>query len=246
MIFLAKREPPVPGTPLNLIVRIPHPGGNSLGGPQIKNLEKEDPPLKTTPKIDLGSFGVLGLEITPPYPLSVFQGGGFLQSNYRKKEKSKMIKERFVTKTFQKKTYFFHWQESPSSPSRTKERRKEISLVLFFATEIPTRSVAAANCAPFMGHSTVTFESFRTALRSGVSCQENKKCRVKIHPQRKKDPTSGQRNKSDPRQKYLCEPARNPREIETCHKSGGLWRRFCRMGTSFLIIFFNLVSNKND
>jgi len=69
--------------------------------------------------------------------------------------------------------------------------------------------------------------------------------RPKIHPQREKDPTSGQRDKSDARQKYLCEPAKKQREIETCEKSGGFWRRFCRMETSFLV-FLTLMSNKNN
>ena len=42
-------------------------------------------------------------------------------------------------------------------------------------------------CAP------VTSESLGTALRSSGSCQENKKNLVKIHPQGKEDPTSGQK-----------------------------------------------------
>jgi len=39
----------------------------------------------------------------------------------------------------------------------------------------------------------VTSESLGTALRSGGSCQENKRILVKIHPQGKEDPTSGQK-----------------------------------------------------
>jgi len=38
----------------------------------------------------------------------------------------------------------------------------------------------------------VTSESLGTALRSGGSCQENKRILVKIHPQGKQDPTSDQ------------------------------------------------------
>jgi len=38
---------------------------------------------------------------------------------------------------------------------------------------------------------------------------------------------------------------RKPREIKTCDKNGGFWRRFFRMEIS-LIIFFTLGSNKND
>jgi len=57
------------------------------------------------------------------YPLSVFWGRDFLQSNYRKKEKYKIIEERFETKTFQKKTYFFQ-----ESQPRKKERKKEKNL----------------------------------------------------------------------------------------------------------------------
>ena len=47
---------------------------------------------------------------------------------------------------------------------------------------------------------------------------------------------------SDLRQKYLCETVRRPRVFETRHYRGGLWRRFCRMETSFLI-FLTLLSN---
>ena len=39
----------------------------------------------------------------------------------------------------------------------------------------------------------VTSESLGTALRSGGSCQENKRNLVKIHPQGKEDQTSGQK-----------------------------------------------------
>jgi len=106
------------------------------------------------------------------------------------------------------------------------------------------RAAASARCAS-PPRAPVTSESFGTALWSGGSCQENKRILVKIHPQGKKDSTSGQRNESDPRPKYLCEPVRRPRKIETRVKSGGLWRRFCRMETSFLI-FLTLVSNYND
>jgi len=90
-------------------------------------------------------------------------------------------------------------------------------------------------------HAPVTSESLRTALRSGSSCQENIRILVKIHPQGKQDPTSGQKKNSDLRQKYLCEPVKRPREFETRDNRGGLWRRFCRMETS-LLIFLTLVS----
>jgi len=39
----------------------------------------------------------------------------------------------------------------------------------------------------------VTSESLETVLQSGGSCQENKRILVKIHSQRKRDPTSGQK-----------------------------------------------------
>jgi len=39
----------------------------------------------------------------------------------------------------------------------------------------------------------VSSESLGTALLSGGSCQENKRILVKIHPQGKGDPTSGQK-----------------------------------------------------
>ena len=47
---------------------------------------------------------------------------------------------------------------------------------------------------------------------------------------------------SDLRQKYLREPVRRPREFETRDYRGVLWRRFCKMETSFLI-FLTLVSH---
>ena len=47
---------------------------------------------------------------------------------------------------------------------------------------------------------------------------------------------------SDLRHKYLCEPVRRPGEFETRDNRGELWRRFCRMETSFLILI-TLVSN---
>ena len=61
-------------------------------------------------------------------------------------------------------------------------------------------------------------------------------------PPRKARSNIWSKKNSDPRQKYLCEPVRRPREIETRDNRGGLWRRFCRMETSFLI-FPTLVSN---
>jgi len=88
----------------------------------------------------------------------------------------------------------------------------------------------------------VTSESLGTALRSGGSCQENKRILVKIHPQGKEDPTSGHKKISDLRQKYFREPVRRPREFETRDYRGGLWRRFFKMQTSFLILL-TLVSN---
>jgi len=88
----------------------------------------------------------------------------------------------------------------------------------------------------------VTFKSLGTALRSGGSCQENKRILVKIHPQGREDPTSGQKKNSDVKQKYLCEPVMRSRVFETRDYRGGLWRRFCRKETLFLI-FLTLVSN---
>ena len=139
-----------------------------------------------------------------------------------------------MTKTFEKKTYFFQ-----ETPSRKKEKkRKKIQGTFFLKSQHDNFQSLSAH------HSWVTVSRplslpglrYRVAVHS---CQENKRSRVKIHPQRKKDPTSGQRHKSDLKENDLCEPVRKPREIETCDKSGGLWERFCRMGTrtSFLIFF---------
>ena len=53
-----------------------------------------------------------------------------------------------------------------------------------------------------------------------MSTKPKKRSLVKIHVLRKNKPTSGQRNKSDSRTKYLDKPVRKPKEIETCDKSG--------------------------
>jgi len=55
-----------------------------------------------------------------------------------------------------------------------------------------------------------------------MSTKPIKKSLFKIHLLRKNKLTSGQRNKSDPRTKYLVKPARKleTKEMETCDKSG--------------------------
>ena len=87
----------------------------------------------------------------------------------------------------------------------------------------PTLMTASVRCTS-PPRAPVTSESLETALRSGRSCQENKRILVKIQPQRNRDPTSGPKKKSDRRQKCLCEPVRRPRGFETRVKSGGMWR----------------------
>jgi len=57
-----------------------------------------------------------------------------------------------------------------------------------------------------------------------MSKKPKKRSLVKIHLLRKNKPTSGQRNESDPRTKYLVKPARKTEEIEICDKSGVFWR----------------------
>jgi len=57
-----------------------------------------------------------------------------------------------------------------------------------------------------------------------MSTKPKKRSPVKIHLLRKNTPTSGQRNKSDPRTKYPFKPVRKPKEIETCDESGVFWR----------------------
>jgi len=52
-----------------------------------------------------------------------------------------------------------------------------------------------------------------------MSTKPNKTSQVQIHLLRKNKPTSDQRNKSDPRTKYLDKPVRKPKEIETCAKA---------------------------
>jgi len=53
-----------------------------------------------------------------------------------------------------------------------------------------------------------------------MSAKPNQRSSVQIHLLRKNKPTSGQRNKSDSKTKYLDKPVRKPKEIETCDKSG--------------------------
>jgi len=57
-----------------------------------------------------------------------------------------------------------------------------------------------------------------------MSTKPKKRSLVKIHLLRKNTLTSGQRNKSDPRTKYLVKPARKTKEIETSDKSSVFWR----------------------
>jgi len=58
-----------------------------------KNSEEEDPPWRTTPKIDLGFFGVRGFETTKPsltsfwVPITSIPGGTFLTIKLSEKYK---------------------------------------------------------------------------------------------------------------------------------------------------------------
>jgi len=131
-------------------------------------------------------------------------------------EKSNLIKLKICDKDFRKKTSF---------PPRDS---------VFFSRDLFLKKmqISAANCTPFMGHGIVTVIFLGTALRSGDSCQQKQKQKSqdKIHLLRKNKPTSGQRNQSDPRTKYLVKSVRKPKEMETCDKSGVFWRRSVEWG----------------
>ena len=61
----------------------------------------------------------------------------------------------------------------------------------WFGRTLMARKASARYVSP--PRAPVTSESLGTALRSGGSCQENKRILVKIHPQGKEDPFSGQK-----------------------------------------------------
>ena len=118
--------------------------------------------------------------------------------------------------------FFVFWPINPRYCTR-------IFVPPWFRPTLMARKVLACYVSP--PRAPVTSKSLGTALLSGGSCQG---ILVKIHPQGKQDPTSGQKKNSDVKQKYLCEPVMRSRVLETRDYRGGLWRRFCRMKTSFL------------
>jgi len=77
-----------------------------------------------------------------------------------------------------------------------------------------------------------------------MSTKTKKKKSSQDPPPWKNKPKSGQRNKSNPRTKYLVKPVRKPKEID-------MWQRWhvlekiCRMETSFLISLTHVLNN-ND
>ena len=113
-----------------LLLRYPPPGWILWVDPKSRTRRKRTAREDQPPNLIWGSesLGVVCLETTHPtpmslvYPLSVFRGKGFLQSNFRKKGKSKIIEERFETETFQKK--YFSSRSLRISPERKKERKK--------------------------------------------------------------------------------------------------------------------------
>ena len=94
--------------------------------------------------------------------------------------------------------------------------------------------------------SSTAHHSCPSGLRCVVSVHVNKKQKVESNPKRKKKPNLVKEIKQTQDQRYqTSEPVRKPREIETCDKNGGFWRRFSRMEILFLI-FLTLVSNQNN
>ena len=72
----------------------------------------------------------------------------------------------------------------------------------------------------------VTSESLRTALRSGGSCQENKRILVKIHPQGKKDPTSGQKKNQTEDKSVFANQSGDPERLRLVPKEEGCGNDF--------------------
>jgi len=237
-----ERKPPVLGIPPNLIVRNstlisapkpPPPGEIFWVDPKSRTRRKISPPEEQPPKLIWGSLRFLVWKPpnpppSPSYTHYQYSGGwGFLHSNNREKKNLKLSKKGLWQRLCRKK----HISSRAWSlrQERKKERKKEVTLVLVF--EIPSRYVSVINCAPLI---TVSGLLSPSGLKSGGSFMSRKQKKssqdpppkketsnnwVKIHPQRKKQPTTDQMDKSDPREKYLCEPVRKPREIETCDKS---------------------------
>ena len=225
------REPPVIGTPLNLIIRnsslkfaFKPPREEFFGWIPDRESGGRGPPLKNNPQNWCGVLWVslFGNHPTNPNVLGIptisIPGWGvsdnqiiekLLKKNihdfFLKKALSKIIKERLVTKAFQKKRYVFQ-----ESPSRKKERKKSPWYFFFKSQNAKILSLIAH-------HSWVTVSRplFTSGLRCGVvihSCRENKESRVKIRPSKRKNPASSQRNKSDLRENYLRKPVRKQRQ----------------------------------
>jgi len=235
-----KNTPASLGNPLSVFNKnstLNPPGGILCVDRKSRTRRKRTPPEEQSPKLILGSLGFLVCKPPnqPPCPwvtpLSVFWGGGFLTMKL-----SKIIKERFVTKTFQKKTYFFR-----RSPSRKKERKKEM---IFFWNP---------NTINFSRYLRTIHGSRYRDLRVLRDCvakwrfthiKKTQEVKSRSTPKERKiqylvkDINQTQKN-------IICANQWGNREIETCDKSGELWRRFCRIGTSFLI-FFTLMSIQND
>ena len=94
----------------------------------------------------------------------------------------------------------------------------------------------------------VTSESLETVLQSGGSCQENKIILVKIHQQRKRDPTPGQKKIRPKTKVSLRTSQETQRDSDSCQK----WRdveMICPIQTSFLTfltLHLNYVAGYTD
>jgi len=194
-------------------VNPPPPGGILWMDPKSSTRRKRTPPEEQPPKLIWGSLGFVGLK--PPnhptslgYPLSIFWGGDFLQSNYIFwKRKIQNYRRKVLDEDFPEKNVFLPGVSAKKE--RKKERKK--SPCYFFLKSQHDKFQSQTAHHSFL---TVSRPPSPSGLRCRVavySCQENKRSLVKIHPQWKKDRTSGQGNKSDPREKYMCKPVRKPR-----------------------------------
>jgi len=96
--------------------------------PKSRTRRKRTPPEEPPPNLVWGSLGFVVLKPPneSPRPWDThyqYSGGGISYNQIIKNEKCKITEERFETKTFQKKTYFFQ-----ESQPRKKERKKEKNL----------------------------------------------------------------------------------------------------------------------
>ena len=91
----------------------------------------------------------------------------------------------------------------------------------FFPLLVWTYPVTASVRCTSPPRAPVTSESLETVLQSGGSCQENKRILVKIHPQRKRDPTSGQKKNQTEDKSVFANQSGDPERLRLVSKVEG-------------------------